>query len=95
MDCEGMLCNPWNVQLDDVLKDFKFERGNQSEGIKRRDTENWTLYTWARVYRFHRGIGEGWACRKMVGSPESSKGRLIRGRASTLQSARTLESGEC
>ena len=28
MGCEGLLSNPWNVQLDDVLKEFKFERGN-------------------------------------------------------------------
>jgi hypothetical protein len=42
-----------------VLREFKFARGNQWEGTKRRDPENWTLDTWARVYGFQRGGGEG------------------------------------
>ena len=64
MGCGGLLSKPWNVQTDDVLREFKFERGNQWEGTKRRDPENWTPDTWARVYGFQRGIGEGWAGRK-------------------------------
>ena len=64
MGCEGLLAKPWNVQVDDVLREFKFEGGNQWIGTKRRDPDNWTPDTWARVYGFHRGIGEGWAGRK-------------------------------
>ena len=64
MGCEDLLAKPWNVQADDVLREFKFERGNQWIKTKRRDPENWTLDTWARVYGFHRGIGKGWAGRK-------------------------------
>ena len=30
----------------------------------RRDPDNWTLDTWARVYGFLRGRGEGWAGRR-------------------------------
>jgi hypothetical protein len=43
------------------LREFKFERGNQWLNTKRRDPENWTPDTWARVYGFPRGIGKGWA----------------------------------
>jgi hypothetical protein len=64
MGCEGLLGQPWNVQEDNVLREFKFARGNQWEGTKRRDPENWTPDTWARVYGFQRGGGEGWAGRK-------------------------------
>jgi hypothetical protein len=64
MGCEGLLGQPWNVQEDNVLREFKFARGNQWEGTKRRDPENWTPDTWARVYGFQRGRGEGWAGRK-------------------------------
>jgi hypothetical protein len=64
MGCEGLLAQPWNVQADNVLREFKFERGNQWIGTKRRDLDNWTPDTWARVYGFHRGVGEGWVGRK-------------------------------
>jgi hypothetical protein len=64
MGCEGLLGQPWNVQEDNVLREFKFARGNQWIGTKRRDPENWTPDTWARVYGFQRGVGEGWAGRK-------------------------------
>ena len=64
MGCEGLLAQPWNVQEDKVLREFKFERGNQWLGTKRRDPDNWTPDTLARVYGFQRGIGEGWAARK-------------------------------
>ena len=64
MGCEGLLAQPWNVQEDKVLREFKFKRGNQWIGTKRRDSENWTPDTWARVYGFQRGVGEGWAARK-------------------------------
>jgi hypothetical protein len=52
MGCEGLLGQPWNVQEDNVLREFKFARGNQWEGTKRRDLENWIPDTWARVYGF-------------------------------------------
>jgi hypothetical protein len=64
MGCEGLLGQPWNGQEDNVLREFKFARGNQWIGTKKRDPENWTPDTWARVYRFQRGVGEGWAGRK-------------------------------
>jgi hypothetical protein len=64
MGCEGLLGQPWNVQEENVLRKFKFERGNQWIGTKRRDPDNWTPDTWARVYGFQIGVGEGWAGRK-------------------------------
>ena len=64
MVCAGLLARPWNVQLDDMLRGFLFMRGNQWDGTKRRDPENWTPNTWAKVYGFQRGIKEGWAGRK-------------------------------
>jgi hypothetical protein len=64
MGCEGLLGQPWNVQEDLVLREFKFDRGNQWLNTKKRDLENWTPDTWARVYGFLRGVGEGWAGRK-------------------------------
>ena len=64
LGCAGLLARPWNVQSDDLLREFRFERGNQWNGTKRRDPEYWTPDTWARVYGFQRGIEEGWAGRK-------------------------------
>jgi hypothetical protein len=64
MGYEGLLGQPWNVQADNVLREFKFERENQWIGTKRRDPDNWTPNTWARVYGFQRGVEEGWAGRK-------------------------------
>ena len=40
MGCEGLLIQPWNVQKDNVLREFKFDRGNQWIGTKRRDSNN-------------------------------------------------------
>ena len=85
--CEGLLDKPWNIQLDVVLRKFRFERGNQWEGTKRRDPENWTVDTWARVYGFQMNMGKDGLAVRMVCLPESSKRRLIRRRASTLRTA--------
>ena len=64
MGCAGLLSKPWNLKAEDTLREFKFERGNQWLGTKRRDPENWTPDTWNRVYGFPRGISEGWAGRR-------------------------------
>jgi hypothetical protein len=61
MGCDGLLVLPWNVQDDRVLREFKFPRGNQWLNTRRREPEKWTPDTWARVYGFPKGIGEGWA----------------------------------
>ena len=37
MGCGGLLDKNWNVQSDVVLKEFRFERGNQWERNKKRD----------------------------------------------------------
>ena len=31
MGCDGLLAQPWNVQADDTLREFLYERGNQFE----------------------------------------------------------------
>jgi hypothetical protein len=36
MGCDGLLAQPWNVQDDRVLREFKFVRGNQWLNTKRR-----------------------------------------------------------
>ena len=95
MGCAGLLARPWNIQSDDVLREFLFERGIQFKRTKRREPERWTPDTWAKVYGFQRGIERGWARRKDGLFAESSKGRLIRRRASTRRTAGTLERGEC
>ena len=64
MGCEGLLARPWNVQSEDMLREFLFLRGNQWDETTRRDPKNWTPDTWAKVYGFKRGIKEGWAGRK-------------------------------
>jgi hypothetical protein len=64
MGCDGLLAQPWNVQEDRVLKEFKFARGNQWLNTKKRKPENWTPDTWARVYGFPRDIEEGCAGQK-------------------------------
>jgi hypothetical protein len=58
MGCECLFGQPWNVQGDNVMREFKFERRNQWIGTKRRDPDNWTPDTWARIYGFQRGVGE-------------------------------------
>jgi hypothetical protein len=57
MGCDGLLAQPWNVQDDRALREFKFVRGNQWLNTKRREPEKWTPDMWAKVYRFPRGIG--------------------------------------
>ena len=64
MGCAGLLARPWNVQSEDMLREFLFERGNQWDETKRRDPEHWTPDTWAKVHGFERGVKEGWAGRK-------------------------------
>ena len=64
MGCEGLLAQPWNVQEDKILREFKFERGNHWIGMKRRDPDYSTPDIWARVYGFQGGVGEGWTGRK-------------------------------
>ena len=95
MGCEGLLAQPWNVQEDKVLREFKFERGNQWIGSKRRDPENWTPDTWARVYGVQRGVEEGWAARKDGLFAVKFRGDVIRRKASTPRTAGTLGRGEC
>ena len=63
MGCEGLLAKPWNLRAEDTLREFRFERGNQWIGNKRRDSDNRTPDVWARVYRFPRGIAKGWVGR--------------------------------
>ena len=74
MGSEGLLAQPGNVQEDKVLREIKFKKGNQWIGTKKRDPDNWTSYTWATIYRFQRGVGKGWARRKIICSPESVGG---------------------
>ena len=59
MGCEGLLAQPWDVHDADVLREFKFEKGNQWLNTKRRDPKSWNPDTWARVYGFLRGVGVG------------------------------------
>ena len=64
MGCDGLLAQPWDVQDADVLREFKFERGNQWLHTMRRDPERWNPDTWAEVYGFPIGVGKGLAGRK-------------------------------
>ena len=42
MGCEGLLAKPWNLQSEDTLREFKYERGNQWVDTKRRDPDSKT-----------------------------------------------------
>ena len=64
MGCEGLLAKLWNIQSEDMPREFLCLRGNQWDKTTRRDPKNWTPDTWAEVYGFKRGIKEGWAGRK-------------------------------
>ena len=64
MGCEGLLTRPWDLKSEEILREFKFEHGNQWVHTKRRDPDTWTLDVWNRVYGFPRGITEGLASRK-------------------------------
>ena len=64
MSCEDLLARPWNVQSEDMLKEFLFLRGNQWDETTQNDPKNWTPDTWAKVYGFKREIKEGWAGRR-------------------------------
>ena len=74
LGCEGLLAQPSDFQDGKVLRVFRFERRNQWIGTKRRDPDNWIPNTWARVYGFQRGVGEGWAGRKDGLFAEKSEG---------------------
>ena len=64
MGCEGLLAKPWNLQAENTLREFKFERGNKWLGTKRRDPNSWTPEVKNRVYGFPRWVREGWAGRR-------------------------------
>ena len=64
MGCAGLLARPWNLQAEDALREFLYERGHQFEGIKRRAPNRWTPKTWAKVYEFDRSVDGGWAGHK-------------------------------
>ena len=59
-----MLARPWNVQSEDMLREYLFLRGNQWDETTRRDPQNWTSDTWCEVYGLKKGIKVGWAGRK-------------------------------
>ena len=40
MGCEGLLAKPWNLQAEDTLREFRFERGNLWIRSMRRDPDN-------------------------------------------------------
>ena len=85
MGCEGLLAKPWNVQSEDMLREFLFLRGNQWDETTRRDPKNLI-----HVLRSMGSVGElkkDGQVGKMDYSPECLKGRLIRRRASTRQTA--------
>ena len=64
MGCKGLLAKPWNLKSEEILREFKFEQGNQWVHTKTRDPDTWTPDVWNRVYGFPRGITEGRASRK-------------------------------
>ena len=64
MGCEGLLAKPWNLQSEDTLREFKYEWGNQWVDTKRTNPDSWTPDVWNRVYKFPRGILEGWVGRR-------------------------------
>ena len=40
MGCEGLLAKLWNLQSEETLREFKYERGNQWDRTKRKDPDN-------------------------------------------------------
>ena len=44
MECEGLLAKPWNLLSEEILRELKYERGNQWVSKKRSDPESWTPY---------------------------------------------------
>ena len=64
MGCERLLAKPWNLRSEEILREFKYERGNLWVDTKRRDPKSWTPDVWNRVYGFPRGITEGLASRR-------------------------------
>ena len=61
MGCEGLLAKPWNLKSEEILREFKYKKGNQWVHTKRSDLDSWTPDVWNRVYEFPKGIVEGWA----------------------------------
>ena len=64
MGCEELFAKPWNLKSEEILREFKFEQGNQWVHTKRRDPDTWTPGVWNRAYGIPRGITEGQASRK-------------------------------
>ena len=87
MGCACLLAQPWNVQADDVLREFRFERaisGNKLRG----EIWNTGLGTCGLGFTgFIEVLRKDEQAVRMVCSPENSKGRLIRRRASTRRTA--------
>ena len=95
MGCEGLLGRPYNVQSDEVFRKFKFERR-----ISEKELRGGIWNTGLRAHGlgftgFREELGKDGQAVRMVCSLESSQGRLIRRRASTLRTAGILESGGC
>ena len=40
MGCKGLLARLWNLQSEETLQEFKYERGNQWDRTKRKDPDN-------------------------------------------------------
>ena len=91
MGCEGLLTKPCNLRVEDAVREFKFERGNQWIGTKRRDPDNWTLEVWNRVYEFARGF-RGLFRGLFANTSEQMRTQM---KAFTMGIAGTLESGKC
>ena len=59
MGCDGLLARPWNVQSEDMLREFLVLKGNHWDETTRRDPQNWTPDTWCEMYGFKRKIKVG------------------------------------
>ena len=95
MGCEGLLAKPWKLKSEEILREFKFEKGNQWIHTKRGDPDTWTPDVWNRVYGFLKGIVEGWASRRIHSTPGNSEAIMTRRRVSTRGIAGTSGNGGC
>ena len=87
MGCAGLLARPWNVQAEDTLREFLYERGNQFHGLRR---QNRTAGLRIRGLGFMEStevLREDGQDVKMGYMPENSKERWIQRKDSTQLTA--------
>jgi hypothetical protein len=95
MGCDGLLAQPWNVQDDKVLREFKFPRGTGGCVPRGGSRKNGLRVRGLRFTDSIKELEKGGQAGKMAYSSENSKERWTQRKDCTPPTARMRESGGC